>query len=51
MFYPAVAQESVAQLQARFDRENNSVKKAKLLVKLGDAEFEDVTMCARPSKL
>src|SRR5215470_9191934 len=41
MSSPAVAQESAAQLQAKFDHENNSVKKAKLLVKLGDAEFED----------
>jgi len=37
---PASAQQTVAQLQANFDREPNSVKKAKLLVKLGDAEFE-----------
>jgi len=38
---PAVAQETVTSLQAHFDHENNSVKKAKLLVKLGDAEFEE----------
>lgn len=29
------------ELQAHFDHENNSVKKAKLLVKLGDAQFEE----------
>jgi hypothetical protein len=38
---PAIAQQSVAELQAKFDRETNSVKKAKLLVKLGDAQFEE----------
>ncbi|HKE35386.1 MAG TPA: hypothetical protein VKB66_09275 [Candidatus Acidoferrum sp.] len=38
---PAVAQQTVAELQAHFDRESNSVKKAKLLVKLGDAQFEE----------
>lgn len=41
MLFPVVAQESVAELQAHFDRESNSVKKAKLLVKLGDAQFEE----------
>ena len=40
MLSPAVAQQTVAELQAHFDRENNSVKKAKLLAKLGDAQFE-----------
>ena len=40
MFHPAVAQQSVVELQAHFDRENNSVKKAKLLVKLGEAQFD-----------
>lgn len=33
-------EQTVAELQARFDRETNSVSKAKLLVKLGDAQFE-----------
>lgn len=47
MLSPAVAQQSVAQLQARFDHENNSVKKAKMLVKLGDAEFEDARRAGR----
>lgn len=36
----ARAAESVAELQARFDREPDSVRKAKLLQKLGDAQFE-----------
>src|SRR5262252_5639720 len=38
---PAIAQESLADLQAKFDRESNSVKKAKLLIRLGDAQFEE----------
>jgi hypothetical protein len=38
--YPVWAQ-SIAQLQAQFDREPDSVRKAKLLVKLGDAQFEE----------
>jgi hypothetical protein len=37
---PAVEQ-SVAELQTRFDGETNSVHKAKLLEKLGDAQFAD----------
>ncbi len=41
MLFPALAQQSVAELQAKFDRETNSVRKAKLLVKLGDAQFEE----------
>ena len=41
MFSPAVAQQTVAELQAHFEKENNSVKKAKLLVKLGDSQFEE----------
>ena len=36
----APARESIAELQARFDREPDSVRKAKLLQKLGDAQFE-----------
>ena len=47
MLSPAPAQESVAQLQAKFDHENNSVRKAKLLVKLGDAEIEDARRAGR----
>src|SRR5215472_6799809 len=41
MVFSVVAQQTVEELQAHFDRENNSVRKAKLLVKLGDAEFEE----------
>ena len=37
---PAAAQ-SLAELQKRFDSEPNSVHKAKLLEKLGDAQFEE----------
>jgi hypothetical protein len=41
---PVVARastESIAEMQARFDHENNSVRKAKLLSKLGDAQMEE----------
>jgi hypothetical protein len=34
------ATDQVTELQARFDRENNSVRKAKLLERLGDAQFD-----------
>lgn len=37
----AVAADDVSQLQAHFDRETNSVHKAKLLEKLGDAQLEE----------
>lgn len=47
MLSPAMGQESAGQLQAKFDHENNSVKKAKLLVKLADAEFEDARRAGR----
>ena len=40
MTFPVLAQQSIAELQAHFDRENNSVKKAKFMVKLGEAQFE-----------
>jgi hypothetical protein len=36
-----VVTESVADLQARFDRETSGVHKAKLMEKLGDAELEE----------
>lgn len=35
------ATDTVSQLQERFDRESNSVRKAKLLEKLGDAQMEE----------
>ena len=37
---PACAQ-GVSELQGRFDREKNAVAKAKLLEKLGDAQFDE----------
>lgn len=43
------ATDQLNQLQARFDHENNSVRKAKLLEKLGDAQF-DATRHASQSK-
>lgn len=46
---PAVAQQNVAELQARFDREPNSVSKAKLLVKLGDAQFDEARRAGKES--
>jgi len=47
VLFPATAQESAAELQAKFDRESNSVKKAKLLVKLSDAQFEESRRAGR----
>ncbi len=38
---PPGAAESLADLQARFDRETSGVQKAKLIGKLGDAQFEE----------
>jgi hypothetical protein len=38
---PPAVTETLAELQARFDRETNAVHKAKLLERLGDAEFEE----------
>ena len=35
------AAQSITDLQAQFDRETDSVRKTKLLVKLGDAQFEE----------
>ena len=40
------AEENIADLQARFDRETNSAKKEKLFVKLGDAEFAETHRAA-----
>jgi hypothetical protein len=40
MLPPAAAQ-SLADFQARFDRETSGVQKAKLMGKLGDAQFEE----------
>lgn len=41
------AVEDAAQLQQRFDRESDGVRKAKLLQKLGDAQFEIERNAAR----
>jgi hypothetical protein len=41
------AVETVAQLQDRFDRENDGVRKAKLLQKLGDAQFDQERQAAK----
>jgi hypothetical protein len=37
----AAAQEKLSDIQARFDSESNGVRKAKMLQKLGDAEFDE----------
>ena len=39
---PAGAQESAAQLRARFHQESNAIRKAKLMVKLGDLQSTEV---------
>jgi hypothetical protein len=41
--------ESLADLQARFDRETNGVHKAKLIEKLGDAQLEEARRAGRAS--
>src|SRR5712664_1326104 len=41
--------DDVKQLQARFDRESNSVRKAKLLEKLGDAQLEETRRASQAS--
>lgn len=38
--FPPGATESLEVLQTRFDRETNAVRKAKMVEKLGDAQFE-----------
>jgi hypothetical protein len=43
---PAAAQ-SLAELQSHFDHENNAVRKAKLLEKLGDAQFEETRQAGK----
>jgi hypothetical protein len=44
-----LAADLISELQARFDHENNAVRKAKLLEKLGDAQF-DATRQASQAK-
>lgn len=43
----AVAANTLAELQAKFDRELNPVHKAKMVQKLGDAEFEEAGRAER----
>lgn len=43
------AADQVSELQARFDHENNSVRKAKLLEKLGDAQFDATRQASQAS--
>jgi len=43
------ATDSMANLQARFDRETNGVRKARLIEKLGDAELEEARRAGRAS--
>jgi sugar-specific transcriptional regulator TrmB len=45
----AATADDISQLQARFDRESNSVRKAKLLEKLGDAQLEETRSASRAS--
>lgn len=44
--YPAAAQ-SIVEVQTRFDAETNSVRKAKILEKLGDAQFAEARRAGR----
>lgn len=46
---PSRATEDVKTLQTRFDRETNSVHKAKLLEKLGDAQLEETRRASQAS--
>lgn len=46
LFPPAVT-ETLAELQQRFDRESSGVHKAKLLEKLGDAQFDEARRAGR----
>ncbi len=39
---PALADEATAALRSRFDAESDPVRKAKLMPKLGEAEFHDI---------
>jgi len=49
MCLAAAAVDDVKQLQARFDRESNSVRKAKLLEKLGDAQLSETRRASQAS--
>ncbi len=43
----AAAADKLSELQARFDSETNGVHKAKMLQKLGDAEFEEASRAGK----
>jgi hypothetical protein len=43
----AAATDKVSDLQARFDQETNSVRKAKLLAKLGDEQFAETRLASQ----
>src|ERR1700693_4008070 len=47
----AAAGEKLSEMQARFDRENNPVHRAKLLEKLGDAEFDEARWAFKANDL
>ena len=47
LILPVRATDALADLQARFDRETNAVRKAKLIEKLGDAQFEDARQAGK----
>lgn len=44
---PAAVADNLSELQAQFDRESNPVRKAKMLAKLGDAQFEEARRAGR----
>jgi succinate dehydrogenase flavin-adding protein (antitoxin of CptAB toxin-antitoxin module) len=47
----AAAADKLSEMQARFDRENNPVHRAKLLEKLGDAEFDEARRAFKANDL
>jgi succinate dehydrogenase flavin-adding protein (antitoxin of CptAB toxin-antitoxin module) len=47
----AAAADKLADTQARFDHENNPVRRAKLLEKLGDAEFDEARRAFKANDL
>src|ERR1700693_1792022 len=47
----AVAADKIAEMQARFDHETTPVRRAKLLEKLGDAEFEEARRAFKANDL
>jgi hypothetical protein len=47
----AVGADKLAELQAHFDRENNPVHRAKLLEKLGDAQFDEARRAFKANDL